>query len=787
MKINKIMLTLFILLAILTATAVSAAEDVENMTAQTPLEEVESSDMEKVTQTDEKEQLEEKTDFDNNRGEILGEVSEDVIANESSTDFDLNVSFPKTVYGNSPDRFGAYIPQGADGTLTLYINGEYVNNWTDFDWHGEDNYFDINLVNPKPTNTWKVEYAGDSSYSDTSENGTFEYKYLLIPEVTDLSGHFMVDFYNQGFLTFLIDDKQIFNDFYNGMVMVQFNDRTVGNHKYEIIMYDKSNQLIFDQKGTFYADYDFNPFVNENGYSLQDEIKIVVDVPEDATGEILVSYKGMNSTYELNGENVIVVLRDLELGSENITFTYTGDEKYPGKTVKDVISILGYQIVPHKEAGRSWISLTLPDGATGKLNISLTDYRQSFKTFLGSADFVDGTARYVLPLGNYYIWAEYNGTGYEVQELVEPFDVLPDLKFPPTVIMGEDITIDILASNASGVFKIFIGEDEIYNGTLDEILDGYYSKTLNVPEFKNLGDNFINVWYNGTMLNKENPYRFRFNVLPGTLFVPQEFGFDKSANMTLNLSEYANGNVSVIGVMDPDYQHEYVFARNVSVSGNAIVPLSAEKSGDYMLFIEYVDEQYGRYRIQTPVHVPNADAGSEVVIPQTVTSDTLDIALPKDATGSVLAIIDGNSYIYELVNGSTKIDLSGLSAGSHNIVLKYTGDENYERFEKTADFTIKKATFITAKPISVVYKNNAKWTINLKDADLKPVSGQTIKVTVNGKTYSAKTDAKGNPVVTIPANMVPKPYTAKIVFAGTALLEDDFENVNSQSKRQPLS
>lgn len=112
MKINKIMLTLFILLAILTATAVSAAEDVENMTAQTPQEEVESSDVEKVTQTDEKEQLEEKTDFDNNRGEILGEVSEDVIANESSTDFDLNVSFPKTVYGNSPDRFGAYIPQG---------------------------------------------------------------------------------------------------------------------------------------------------------------------------------------------------------------------------------------------------------------------------------------------------------------------------------------------------------------------------------------------------------------------------------------------------------------------------------------------------------------------------------------------------------------------------------------------------------------------------------------------------------------------------------------------------
>ena len=396
----------------------------------------------------------------------------------------------------------------------------------------------------------------------------------------------MVDFYNQGFLTFLIDDKQIFNDFYNGYVMVQFNNLTVGNHKYEIVMHDKSNQLVFDQKGTFYADYDFTPFVND-AYYLQDAIEIVVRVPEDATGEIIVSYKGINSTYELNGEDVIVVLRDLELGSENITFTYLGDEKYPQKTVKSVISIEGYRIIPHEEAGMSGISLTLPANATGKLNISLTNDYKDFKTFLDSVDLVDGTAKYVLPPGNYYIWAEYNGTDYTVNELVWEFKVLPDIKYPPTVIMGEDITIDILASNASGVFKIFIGEDEIYNGTLDEILDGYYSKTLNVPGFKNLGDNFIKVWYNGTQLDDQ--HRFRFTVLPGTLFLPQEFGFDKSANMTLNLSEYAKGNVSVTAY--GYYDQKYVLAQNVSVSGNAIVPLSAEKSGNYMLLIEYVREE----------------------------------------------------------------------------------------------------------------------------------------------------------------------------------------------------
>lgn len=100
----------------------------------------------------------------------------------------------------------------------------------------------------------------------------------------------------------------------------------------------------------------------------------------------------------------------------------------------------------------------------------------------------------------------------------------------------------------------------------------------------------------------------------------------------------------------------------------------------------------------------------------------------------------------------------------------------YGFYEYYIDFIIKKATFINAKSISVVYQNNAKWTITLVDADNKPVTNVYISVSVNGKNYKAKTNSNGKAVVTIPAKFVPKTYATKITFAGTTYYDNDYVN-----------
>ena len=89
-------------MAILTATAVSATDDIENMTAQAPLEEIESSDEETVMQTDEEEQLEEKTDID-----YKLEYPDEIIADEKGHEVSVRLH-----------------DMEAKGNITISINDE---------------------------------------------------------------------------------------------------------------------------------------------------------------------------------------------------------------------------------------------------------------------------------------------------------------------------------------------------------------------------------------------------------------------------------------------------------------------------------------------------------------------------------------------------------------------------------------------------------------------------------------------------------------------------------------
>lgn len=220
--------------------------------------------MDTVLETDEKEQLEEKTDFNYNGDEILAEVSEDVTGDESPQKFEWQVDFPKTIYHDKTAFFDVHIPEDADGTLKLFINYKLVGEWPESEWEGGYNTFEIKLPEDMYlSNIWNVTYTGGSRYPATYEQSTFDYKWVEIPEETQLNDNFHIDLYHKyGYLIFLIDGKQVFNDFFNEGAEVSFENLTVGNHNYRIILYNESNELVFNETGTFHADYTFSPNIN---------------------------------------------------------------------------------------------------------------------------------------------------------------------------------------------------------------------------------------------------------------------------------------------------------------------------------------------------------------------------------------------------------------------------------------------------------------------------------------------------------------------------------------------
>jgi hypothetical protein len=132
-------------------------------------------------------------------------------------------------------------------------------------------------------------------------------------------------------------------------------------------------------------------------------------------------------------------------------------------------------------------------------------------------------------------------------------------------------------------------------------------------------------------------------------------------------------------------------------------------------------------------------------------NDTFTVTLTSNGTGlankTVLITLDNVEYNKTTdSNGQATIDFK-LKAGTYDIIFSFDGDDNYTSSNGTARLTI---TSDLKTSLKLIEKNKdycagvkAVFQLKLVDVYGKPVSGRTVKIVVNGKTYSAKTDKKG--------------------------------------------
>ena len=152
----------------------------------------------------------------------------------------------------------------------------------------------------------------------------------------------------------------------------------------------------------------------------------------------------------------------------------------------------------------------------------------------------------------------------------------------------------------------------------------------------------------------------------------------------------------------------------------------------------------------------------------------------KDINGNPLAnksvFIGFNGVTYNRTtdeNGTALLQINLMNAGTYTFAMGFLGDENYLGAFMVQKITVtQKKTSITAAAKSYKASATKKYTVTLKtnkgnsiDGKTYLKSGKTIKLTVNGKTYAAKTNAKGQATFNIKLTKKGT-YTAKIKFAG---------------------
>jgi len=185
------------------------------------------------------------------------------------------------------------------------------------------------------------------------------------------------------------------------------------------------------------------------------------------------------------------------------------------------------------------------------------------------------------------------------------------------------------------------------------------------------------------------------------------------------------------------------------INGNATIDAPKIDAGTYSVNLTYegnyfTDNASVQFEVSKcpatieVVNVANCTYGNSIQIKVNVTGASSPI---NDA--NVSAVVNGNVYSAEVINGTATIEIPDLGIGTYGANVTFGG--NYLADNVSAKFEVSIATAaITAKDIAYVINYGGKYSAVIKDTNGKAVVGEKVTFTLNGKSIgSAVTDKNG--------------------------------------------
>ncbi|MBR0059452.1 MAG: hypothetical protein IJP99_09010, partial [Methanobrevibacter sp.] len=274
------------------------------------------------------------------------------------------------------------------------------------------------------------------------------------------------------------------------------------------------------------------------------------------------------------------------------------------------------------------------------------------------------------------------------------------------------ITAVILDDNSNIIqldnFNFVLENGTVISTTFDQdtgIYTGSYT-------FDNFGTYIINT--------TESDHLSNCTVLTGTIIVIEpapitvivnDINYTDVAGVNITLGELhfniaKEGNVSVTIVGENNYTANYTISLNdfnqlyyISpvtdpVSGNNItVPMGLNyilnitnlNSGDYSVFVEFTgNDQAGPSANNTTFTVNKINPNIIIDVDDIVYGDnaTVNVTVPANATGNITIRISGKTY------NITEFNISDLNAGIYDVIVVYSGDNNYNSNITFGNFTV---------------------------------------------------------------------------------------------------
>ncbi|MBR6023487.1 MAG: Ig-like domain repeat protein [Methanobrevibacter sp.] len=475
----------------------------------------------------------------------------------------------------------------------------------------------------------------------------------------------------------------------------------------------------------------------------EEDDKLVVNVPKDATGDVKVTIDGKEYTAPIKDGKAVVDISDLEPGKHAVEVTYPGDKKYAqasNATVVDIPKADDYKITATaKVDGTSAdITVTLPKDATGPVLIDVNGVGYYANAENGQAKLhLDDLSK-----GKYDVVVTYPGDDkYASKGNSTSFNI--DAKETPMSINVKDDEIVVeLPSDATGNVTVSIdGKTQtvpVEGGKavvdISGLEPGQHTVEASYP-----GDDNYGPASNSTVF--EVPKISDYPIVVS----------EEDDKLVVNVPKDATGDVKV--TIDGK---EYTAPIK---DGKAVVDISDLEPGKHAVDVTYPgDKKYAQASNATVVEIPKiSDYPFEVKAEDIYVGEKTDItvSLPKDVNGQVLVDINGIGYYVNVTDGVAHVDLPlDLEPGSYDAIVTFPGNDKYE------SKTVKDSFNVAEKETTII--------ISVEDDNIvielpKDATGN-VDVSINGKTQTVPIK-DGKAVVDI-SDLEPGNYTVVANYPG---------------------
>ena len=330
-------------------------------------------------------------------------------------------------------------------------------------------------------------------------------------------------------------------------------------------------------------------------------------------------------------------------------------------------------------------------------------------------------------------------------------------------------------NNTAGNYGGALNIGNAYNCTFTNNTAGNYGGALNSSNATNcifnnnnatIGQamyqgNAILCIFNGNTNNDTNIIPSTINVLNYTS--TYQSGERLKFNLTADNIEFDGFNTTI-----KIYKDNVLYTTVYGLTGEGwIVDLNPNTYTAVLSLTSYPDEKPSNVTIivlkraskiiSSPV-ITTYNIGKNLVI-------TLKDGNGKPISGTVLTVKLGSSKKYTTnANGQVKINVGTLTPKTYTAKITYAGSDFYNGTTGSAKVTVKKAKpKITAKSTSFKLKlKTKKYTVTFKNNKYQALKNTKVTLKVNGKTYSVKTNSKGQGVFKITNLKKKGSYTAVI-------------------------